>query len=55
MGKKYYSVLNYAKKKNQTSQTIYNQIKANKLDYIEVDIGEVGRKGYVIVEDDDKV
>ena len=53
MSKKYYSVLSYAKKRGLTSQTIYNQIKTNKLDYIEVEIGTMGKNGYVIVEENE--
>lgn len=50
--KKYYSVKMYAKMRNVTSQTIYNYIRANMLDIICVEIGERGKKSYVIVVDE---
>lgn len=51
MDKKYYSVFTYAKKMGVTSQTIYNQIKSGKLESIEFEIGSVGKKGYIIIEE----
>ena len=53
MDKKYYSVFTYAKKMGVTSQTIYNQIKSGKLESIEFEIGSVGKKGYIIVENNE--
>ena len=50
--KKYYSVKRYAEKVGKTSQAIYNQIKTNKLEVIEVEIGTVGKKNYIIVEEE---
>ena len=51
--KKYYSVKRYAEKVGKTSQAIYNQIKTNKLEVIEVEIGTVGKKNYIIVEEEE--
>lgn len=50
--KKYYSVKMYAKMRNVTSQTIYNYIRAGMIDTITVEIGERGKKSYVIVVDE---
>ena len=52
MAKKYYSVKGYAKKIDKTTQTVYNYIRGNMVDVITVDIGELGKKSYIIVEDE---
>ena len=49
---KYYSVYSYAKLKGKSTMTIYNYIKDGLVKYIEVDIGNMGKKGYIIVEED---
>ena len=54
MSKKYYSVFTYAKKKGTTSQSVYNRIRKGKVDYIEVEIGVIGKKSYIIVEEDEE-
>lgn len=50
--KKYYSVKRYADMIGKTSQTIYNYIRAGMIDTITVEIGELGKKSYVIVVDE---
>lgn len=53
MDKKYYSVSEYARKRNVTTMTVYNWIKRNKVEYIQVSIGEKeGKKSYVIVTEE---
>lgn len=47
---KYYSVSSYAKLKGKSTMTIYNYIKDGLVKYIEVDIGKIGKKGYIILE-----
>ena len=47
---KYYSVSSYAKLKRKSTMTIYNDIKDGLVKYIEVDIGKIGKKGYIILE-----
>ena len=54
MSKKYYSVFSYAKKKGITSQSVYNRIKKGKVNYIEAEIGTIGKKSYIIVEEDEE-
>lgn len=49
---KYYSVSIYAKLKGKSTMTIYNYIKDGLVKYIEVDIGNMGKKSYIIVEED---
>ncbi len=46
--KKYYSVSSYANKMGITAQTVYNRIRDNKLDFIEVSIGKANKKSYII-------
>ena len=48
---KYYSVKRYAEIKNRSSVTIYNWIKKGVIDYIEVEIGNKGKKSYIILEE----
>ena len=49
---KYYSVSAYSKKVNVSSMTIYNWIRNKTIDYIEFEIGNGNKKGYIIVCDE---